>query len=102
MPGARSMRALEHGDSEDDAGEQRRHGQVSNEVIDAAVTGHVLQAGMITGGVHYNAVPQQFAVPRQLPMAPAGFVGRTDELSRLTASLGKAAGEGNKVMILAL
>ena len=101
--GVEPMAALDqHGNTDGSAGKQPQHGEITNEVIDATVTGHVLQAGVIIGGVHDHADPQEFAVPRQLPMPPAGFVGRVDELSALTASLDKATDRGGTVVISAL
>ncbi len=46
----------------------------------------LVQAGLITGGVHLHP-PRAPQVPRQLPPAPAGFIGRADAQDRLTDSL---------------
>jgi tetratricopeptide (TPR) repeat protein len=53
------------------------------------------------GGIHHHTTPRQAPVPQQLPIPPAGFVGREDELARLTTALDTAA-EGRTVVISAL
>jgi hypothetical protein len=75
--------------------------QVSNIVRAEQVSGVVVQAGTITGGIRYHT-GMQHAPPRQLPMPPAGFVGRADELVRLTATLDAATDVGGTVVISAL
>ncbi|MFD7669112.1 ATP-binding protein [Streptomyces sp. NPDC059788] len=75
---------------------------VRNEVV-APVEGHVVQAGVVHGGVHIHAGRERAAVvPRQLPAAPRWFAGRAAELASLTAALGGAAEPGAMVMISAI
>ncbi|MEV5599786.1 tetratricopeptide repeat protein [Streptomyces sp. NPDC052496] len=74
---------------------------VRNEVS-APVTGHVVQAGVVHGGVHLHSGREPSVVPQQLPAAPRGFTGRAGELAALTAALDGVAEAGATVMISAL
>ncbi|MFE9751147.1 ATP-binding protein [Saccharothrix saharensis] len=58
-----------------------------NTVYGTAASG-LVQAGSITGGVHYHSttVPQ-WPTPQQLPPAPPWFVGRPSELLALTETI---------------
>jgi tetratricopeptide (TPR) repeat protein len=87
-------------DGADDA--SLRAPRVSNIVSAEQVSGVVVQAGTITGGIHYHTGMRHAPEPRQLPMPPAGFVGRADELVGLTATLNAATNVGGTVVISAL
>ena len=54
------------------------------------VSGNVLQAGKIEGGVHFHAAEPVRTVPRQLPAAPRGFAGRADLLAAVDAAVADA------------
>ncbi|MEV8437897.1 tetratricopeptide repeat protein [Actinosynnema sp. NPDC051121] len=58
---------------------------VRNELT-AAVSGAVVQAGVVHGGVHVHGRPDT-RPPRQLPATPGPFVGRADALAVLDAAL---------------
>ncbi|WP_084716100.1 ATP-binding protein [Saccharothrix syringae] len=49
------------------------------------ISGNVLQAGVVHGGVHLHHPPPPDVLPRQLPAAPPCFTGRTDALAALDA-----------------
>jgi tetratricopeptide (TPR) repeat protein len=51
-------------------------------VISGSVTGPVVQARVIEGGVHIHATPP-ITTPRQLPPAPGHFAARQQELAKL-------------------
>jgi tetratricopeptide (TPR) repeat protein len=63
-------------------------GEVRSEIEHASVTGDVVQARDVSGGVHFHAArtgsrdPQ--VVPRQLPADVSAFINRKPELRRLT------------------
>ncbi|QMU76634.1 ATP-binding protein [Streptacidiphilus sp. PB12-B1b] len=69
--------------------------EVHNE-FGGSTSGPVVQAGSISGGVHYYAPPRTVVVPRQLPASPGMFVGRTRELAALTAALDGAEADGRR------
>ncbi|MEV7783149.1 tetratricopeptide repeat protein [Kitasatospora sp. NPDC088351] len=62
-----------------------------NSIEDARVTGTVVQAGAIHGGVHLHA--PALPVPRQLPPVPRRLVGREGDLAALDESLGASVAE---------
>jgi tetratricopeptide (TPR) repeat protein len=62
----------------------------------------VLQAGTIYGGVHVHSVTRRTTTPRQLPAAPASFIGRDNELAALTAVLDDQVRQGRGLKILAI
>ncbi|MEU7524264.1 tetratricopeptide repeat protein [Saccharothrix sp. NPDC042600] len=62
-------------------------GQVRNVVDSATVSGGLVQAHTITGGIHHHHHPAARPVPRQLPPPPHGFVGRLDHLATLDRAL---------------
>ncbi|MFI9388950.1 NB-ARC domain-containing protein [Kutzneria sp. NPDC052558] len=70
----------------------------TNNTVNADVVNGVVQAGLITGGVHnYLPAPQPpTPTPRQLLAAPADFVGRADQLAALDRALAPADGEQNR------
>lgn len=77
-------------------------GGVRNEVS-GTVSGAVVQAGAIHGGVHVHAADHARVVPRQLPAPPGhGFVGRGPELAALSAHLDGAADRGSTMVISAV
>ncbi|WP_079194150.1 ATP-binding protein [Streptomyces sp. CB02923] len=78
-----------------------RGAEVRNEVV-APVEGHVVQAGVVHGGVHIHSGQEHAVTPHQLPAAPRVFTGRTEELAELTATLDEATETGATVMISAL
>ena len=68
-------------------------GEVRSEIEHASVTGDVVQARDVSGGVHFHAAPagsrDPRVVPRQLPADVSAFVNRRPELrtlDRLTAA----------------
>ncbi|WP_433264760.1 hypothetical protein ACQPZF_36010 [Actinosynnema sp. CS-041913] len=83
---------------------------VQNTVAATTVSGTVVQAHTITGGVHHHSAPHMRPVLRQLPPTPHSFVGRVDHLVHLdsptpTAALGTPPGGeqgGEMVMISAI
>lgn len=60
-------------------------------VVSGTVTGSVVQAGTIQGGVHLHQQPPPTVVPRQLPPAPAHFTNRWNETELLDQLI---AGDG--------
>ncbi|NUT52333.1 MAG: tetratricopeptide repeat protein [Saccharothrix sp.] len=66
-----------------------RSGDEVRNVLAARTASAVVQAGTITGGVHHHHHPAPPArpVPRQLPPAPRGFVGRVGHLADLDHAL---------------
>jgi hypothetical protein len=73
---------------------------VHNTVSADAVSGVVIQAGAISGDIFLP--PVQVPEPRQLPSAPAQFVGRLDEIAQLAAVLDTVRDVGAPVVISAL
>lgn len=76
--------------------------QAHNTVSAQTGPGVVIQAGTIAGVVHQQLPPYRMPVPRQLPPAPARFVGRLAELAELSAVLDAEAAPGTAVVISAL
>lgn len=68
--------------------------------------GTSVQSGVVHGGIHFHATPQEAVVPRQLPGAVRHFVNRSVEQDALTTLLGGARGEetpgGEAVVISAI
>jgi len=62
-----------------------------NRIQGGSFSGGVVQAHSVTGGVHLHGPGRPAVIPRQLPAPPVGFVGRTDELDRLSAALESGA-----------
>ncbi|MET8999180.1 ATP-binding protein [Amycolatopsis sp. NPDC004169] len=76
--------------------------QVRNTVSAETASGVVVQAGTFAHIVQQR--PYRMPVPRQLPPAPARFVGRLPELARLSAALhtaGTPSGAGVVISALA-
>ncbi|MGW4065002.1 ATP-binding protein [Amycolatopsis sp. NPDC004747] len=65
------------------SGDNAQPAAVTNSVVAPAVSGTVLQVHTINGGLHHHPVAAARPVPRQLPPAPAGFVGRAGQLAEL-------------------
>ncbi|WP_031061981.1 ATP-binding protein [Streptomyces sp. NRRL F-5527] len=60
---------------------------VRNEITGAAqLTGVVVQAGQIHGGIHHHAVAQGLPLSRQLPRVPPHFTAREDAAGTLSAA----------------
>ncbi|MFC4560811.1 ATP-binding protein [Nocardiopsis mangrovi] len=62
----------------------------------------VVQAGIISGGVHFHDQPEdrlKSPRPRQLPRGSGGFVNRTEELSNLNAILTSADGDDRLIEV---
>lgn len=76
-------------------------GGVSTEnAIGGYVGGHAVQAGVIHGGVHVHEAPAAAPpAPRQLPPAPAHFVGRERELAQIDAIVARSRGRPALVVI---
>ncbi len=60
-------------------------GPVVRNELTAVVSGAVVQAGIVHGGVHVHGAPE-VGPPRQLPAMPAAFVGRAGALAALDAA----------------
>lgn len=78
-----------------------RSTDTGNVVAAATVSGSIVQVGNVQGNVHLHSAAER-PVPRQLPLAPAPFVGRTSDLTELTAAVDGLADEGGAVVISAL
>ncbi|AHH98656.1 ATP-binding protein [Kutzneria albida] len=65
--------------------ENHQQSATTHNTVNADVATTVVQAGVITGGVH-NHLPAP-RPPRQLIAAPTGFVGRADQLATLDRAL---------------
>ena len=74
----------------------------THNAVPGTVTGSVVQADVITGGIHDHPPSHQVPTPRLLPPNPIAFVGRSNELAALTASLENAADTGGGMLISAL
>ncbi|WP_328973463.1 tetratricopeptide repeat protein [Streptomyces sp. NBC_00239] len=59
--------------------------QTSNTMRDATVHGPTIQAGSISGGVHFHQTPFGPPTPWQVRPVPASFTDRTEDLENLTA-----------------
>ncbi|HEX7309403.1 ATP-binding protein [Lentzea sp.] len=70
--------------------------------VGGTVTGSVLQAGSVQGGVHFHHVDHSWVTPQQLPGAFPYFVGRAAELSQLTAALDDVSSEVTTLVISAV
>ncbi|MFJ1760222.1 ATP-binding protein [Amycolatopsis sp. NPDC088138] len=65
-------------------------------------TGHVVQAGSITGDIYIGTGSPRLVVPHQLPLAPQSFVGREQQLSLLSFPLGTHGEAQPRVTVFAL
>jgi tetratricopeptide (TPR) repeat protein len=82
----------------------RHEAGTKNTVNTTAVSGLVVQGGVITGGIHQHLPAPRTPVPtpRQLLSAPAGFVGRGDRLAELDHALTAAGDDGATAVISAI
>ncbi|MEU7786600.1 tetratricopeptide repeat protein [Amycolatopsis sp. NPDC049159] len=69
--------------------------------VSGPVSGTVVQAGVISGSVHIHAAAEP-VVPRQLPVVPATFVGRSAERNALDELLPDDPATGRSVVISSL
>lgn len=78
-------------------------GEAGNEIGSARVQGDVVQAGSVSGGIHFHSVQDEpqgtVIVPRQLPADVSSFVNRKQELRALTRLIDPPAGRGRKAPI---
>jgi len=86
----------------DESDSQLSEPRVHNELVAGVVSGVVVQAGSIAGGIHFHAAVHEVPAPRHLPSAPPVFVGRSAELAELTTILHKATGADSTVGIAVL
>ena len=79
----------ETANTDGDTENPRRWGTTTNAVKTNEVSGLVVQGGTITGGIHQHLPERRppAPTPHQLPSAPAGFVGRADQLVALDRAL---------------
>jgi tetratricopeptide (TPR) repeat protein len=80
-------------------------GRATSNSASAGTIGHLVQSGVIAGGVHVHVggVPQKAHVPQQLPLVSGVFVGRDREMTALNRALDDSvAGQGGAVMVTAL
>ncbi len=87
--------------ADSDSEQQQVPTATSNTLNADVIPGPVIMAGMVTGGVHHHHPPKPrpaVPTPRQLLAAPAGFVGRVDQLAALDRALttldGSSPGDG--------
>ncbi len=82
--------------------ESLQHPAATSNTVTANVVSMAVQAGVIAGGLHNHLPAPQPPVPtpRQLLTAPAGFVGRADQLAALDRALtipaGPSPGDGRQ------
>ncbi|SDM31472.1 ATP-binding protein [Allokutzneria albata] len=79
------------------AGKPELHNEIAS-----TVTGHVVQAGRIEGGLSFHSPGRAPVVPRQLPATSGQFTGRSAELAVLTNAFDIGAQQGTTVVISAL
>jgi tetratricopeptide (TPR) repeat protein len=76
---------------------------VNHNKISGTVTGAVVQAHTIQGGVHVHPPGREVVIPRQLPASPGSrFVGRIGDLAALGSVLGDGAKQSGTVAISAV
>lgn len=68
---------------EEDSRNQPADQSKSAELRDSTVSGSVVQAGEVRGGIHFHVAEQQSVRPQELPPPPAHFTGREAELAAL-------------------
>lgn len=74
-----------------------------NNVVSGTVSGPVVQAGVIQGGVHFHRRPALSVVPRQLPPMPSHLINRgaeTEALDRIISAEPVAQRRGPSVAVL--
>lgn len=67
---------------------------------DSRVSGSVIQAGEIQGGVHFHATERRPVRPRELPLPPVGFTDREPERAALDRFADEAAGNGLPLLVV--
>src|SRR6266699_2402988 len=93
-------RSMTEQNNTNDSDEQLR--QTSNDVDAEVISGVIIQAERISGGIHQHLPPHEVPVPRQLLAPPRAFVGRLNELAQLTLDGDGADGGNRTVTIFAL
>jgi tetratricopeptide (TPR) repeat protein len=75
-------------------GEQPQVPATTSNTASAGLVTGLVQAGVITGGIHHHlpAPRPPVSTPHQLSSAPAGFVGRVDQLAALDRALAAPGG----------
>ncbi|GAA2821378.1 ATP-binding protein [Crossiella cryophila] len=66
----------------------------------SGVTGNVVQAATIVGGVHIHATDEARSVPRQLPALARGFTGREPLLATIDEAMGNTPPDTVPVVVL--
>ncbi|PRY40435.1 hypothetical protein [Umezawaea tangerina] len=67
--------------------------------IGGVVSGNVVQAAVIHGGVHFGGPAPPVRIPRQLPHAPAHFTGRGRESTAFDRTVAEAVGRPALVVV---
>ena len=76
-----------------------RRGHMYSNVV-SGLSGTVVQAGSIEGGVHVQATPELRPVPKQLPALPRGVTGREELLGAIHDALADTECEALRLVVL--